>query len=152
MAVLLAAFVPLTIASRDLHQSADGTSAVLALALAAVGVVVARRQRRNPVGWLLIVSGLASMLITDVELYVVLDYRIHHGTLPLGPAAAFWVDGLWALGFLIGTPALILLPDGDPPSPGIRSTSTRPGASPTTRRGWPGPYSVSRGSSPSRSR
>ena len=48
MAVLLAAFVPLSIASRGLHQSAVGTSAVLALALAAVGVVVARRQRRNP--------------------------------------------------------------------------------------------------------
>jgi hypothetical protein len=115
MAVLLAAFVPLTIASRDLHQSADGTTPVLALALAAVGIVVARRQPRNPVGWVLLGSGLATMLATDAELYAVLDYRVHHGTLPLGPAAAFWVDGLWALGFLIGTPALILFPDGHLP-------------------------------------
>ena len=115
MAVLLAAFVPLTIASHDLHQSADGTTAVLALALAGVGAVVARRQRRNPVGWVLLGSGLATMLGNDAELYLVLDYRIHHGTLPLGPAAAFWVDGLWALSFLIGTPALILFPDGDLP-------------------------------------
>jgi MYXO-CTERM domain-containing protein len=115
MAVLLAAFVPLTIASHNLHQSADGTTAVLALALAGVGAVVARRQRRNPVGWVLLGSGLATMLGNDAELYLVLDYRIHHGTLPLGPAAAFWVDGLWALSFLIGTPALILFPDGDLP-------------------------------------
>ena len=115
MAALLAVFVPLTIASRDLHQSADATSAVLALALAAVGVVVARRQRRNPVGWLLLGSGLAVMVTTNAELYVVLDYGLHHGTLPLGPAAAFWESGLWALSFLIGTPALILFPDGDLP-------------------------------------
>ena len=115
MAVLLAAFVPLTIGSRDLHLSADGTTPVFALALAAVGIVVARRQPRNPVGWILLGSGLATMLATDVELYVVLDYLVHHGTLPLGPAAAFWVDGLWALGLLIGTPVLILFPDGELP-------------------------------------
>jgi hypothetical protein len=48
LAVLLAAFVPLTMASHDLHQSADDTTPVMALALAAVGMVVASRLPRNP--------------------------------------------------------------------------------------------------------
>ena len=116
LAVLLAAFVPLTMASHDLHQSADATTAVMALALAAVGVVVASRQPGNPIGWLLCGSGLASMLSTDAELYVVLDYRIDHGTLPLGPAAALWVWAFWQLAFLIGTPVLVLFPDGRLPT------------------------------------
>ncbi len=62
LAALLAAFVPLTMASHDLHQSADGTTPVVALALAAVGMVVASRLPRNPIGWLLVGSGLATML------------------------------------------------------------------------------------------
>ena len=115
MAVLLAAFVPLTIAGHDLRPSADGTTAVVALALAAVGMVVARSQPRNPVGWVLLASGLTSMLGTDAELYLVLDYRLHHGTLPLGPAAAFYGYGLGTLSFVIGTTALILFPDGELP-------------------------------------
>jgi hypothetical protein len=49
LAVLLAAFVPLTMASHDLHQSADGTTPVMALALVAVGMVVASRLPRNPI-------------------------------------------------------------------------------------------------------
>ena len=116
LAALLAAFVPLTLASHDLHQSADGTTPVMALALAAVGMVVASRQPRNPIGWLLAGSGLATILSTDAALYVVLDYRIGHGTLPLGAAAAFWVWALWPLAFLIGTPVLVLFPDGRLPT------------------------------------
>jgi hypothetical protein len=116
LAGLLAAFVPLTIASHDLHLSADGATPVMALALAAAGMVVANRQPSNPIGWLLLGSGLATMLSTDAGLYVLLDYRTGHGTLPLGPAAAFWVWALWPLPILIGTPALVLFPDGQLPT------------------------------------
>jgi hypothetical protein len=116
LAGLLAVFVPLTMASHDLHLSAAGATPVMALALAAAGMVVANRQPSNPIGWLLLGSGLATMLSTDAGLYVLLDYRIGHGTLPLGPAAAFWVWALWPLPFLIGTPALVLFPDGQLPT------------------------------------
>jgi hypothetical protein len=116
LAALLAAFVPLTMASHDLDQSADATTPVMALALAAVGTVVASRLPRNPIGWLLCGSGLATLLLADAELYVVLEYRIDHGMLPLGPAAAFWVYALWPLAFLIGTPVLVLFPDGRLPT------------------------------------
>jgi hypothetical protein len=73
---------------------------------------VASRPPRNPIGWLLLGSGLATMLLTDAELYLVLDYRVGHGTLLLGRTAAFWVYALWPLAFLVGTPVLALFPDG----------------------------------------
>jgi hypothetical protein len=114
---LLIVLVVLTVASRDLEPSADGATAVIALSFGAVGVLVARRQPRNPIGWLLLSTAIASLLATDSELYTVLCYRVHHGSLPLGPAAALWANALWPLGFLIGTPALILFPDGRLPSP-----------------------------------
>lgn len=180
LAGLLAAFVPLTMASHDLHLSAAGATPVMALALAAAGMVVANRQSSNPIGWLLLGSGLATMLSTDAGLYVLLDYRIGHGTLPLGSAAAFWVWALWPLPFLIGTPALVLFPDGQLPTRLSRwsvriyvATSTlwiagqmagaidaiaghrstwMPAASRTTRPGWPQAFPTSRGCSPYRSR
>jgi len=73
MVGLLAAFAALTVASLDLHQSADGATAAMALALAAIGIVVAGRQSRNPIGRILLGSGLATILATDAELYLVLD-------------------------------------------------------------------------------
>jgi hypothetical protein len=116
-AALLIAFVALTILSRDLRVSDDGTSGVIALSFAAVGVVVARHQPRNLIGWILIGTAIATLLATDAELYTVLSYRGGHGGLPLGPAAAFWANTFWPLGFVVGTPALILFPDGRLPSP-----------------------------------
>jgi len=113
---LLAVFVPLTMATDDLHQSVDGTTPVMALALAGAGMVVASLLPRNPIGWLLTGSGLATVLLTDAALYAALVYRVGHGTLPLGPAAAFCVWALWPAGFLIGTPVLALFPDGHLPT------------------------------------
>jgi hypothetical protein len=115
--VLLAGLVALTVLARDPRLSADGVDAVLVLSFAGVGFVVARRQPANPIGWVLLGCALSTALLTDAKLYAVLDYRIHHGSLPLGPPAAFWGYAFWPLGFLIGTTALILFPDGRMPSP-----------------------------------
>jgi hypothetical protein len=115
-AALLIALVALTILSRDLRVSSDGASGVIALSFAAVGLVVARNQPRNLIGWILLGTAIAAALATDAGLYTVLSYRSGHGGLPLGPAAAFWANTFWPLGFVVGTPALILFPDGRLPS------------------------------------
>jgi hypothetical protein len=113
----LCVLVVLTVLAGDPRLSGDGGDAVIVLSFAAVGFVVARRQPANPIGWVLLACALSTALLTDAKLYAVLDYRIHHGSLPLGAAAAFWVDAFWPLDFLIGTTALILFPDGRMPSP-----------------------------------
>ena len=104
--------MPLTYLTGDLQASRDGTAPALALACGLLGMLVARRQPRNPEGWLLL--SLAGGLITVVDsgLYAVLDYRVHHGQLPLGEIAVF-LRGSIATPLILLFPLVILLfPDG----------------------------------------
>ncbi len=48
--------------------------------------------------------------------YAVLDYHFHHGTLPLGPAAAVVASELWSSMFLLLPLVILLFPDGGLPS------------------------------------
>lgn len=110
--VLIAAWVPLVYLTRDLQASRDGAATAFALVCGILGMLVARRQPRNPEGWLLLGLGLGVMVVFDSGLYAVLDYRVHDGRLPLGEAAVFLHDSLRAP--LIQGSALVILlfPDG----------------------------------------
>jgi hypothetical protein len=89
--------------------------ALLAVVLSGVGLVVARHQPRNPMGWLLLGSGLGFILGTDAQLYATLAYRLHPGRLPLGWVAVLLNAG-WGLAFLCLGAAVVLFPDGRLPS------------------------------------
>jgi hypothetical protein len=108
--------VPVAVAQ---HQTGPGgpvayTLILLAIALpgTAVGVLLAARRPRNPIGWLLLT--LLLLAADPADEYATLDYRTHHGTLPLG-----WV----AVVLLVGSPlipvldaiVLWLFPDGQLP-------------------------------------
>jgi len=96
----------------DRRISNNGALFAAVLIFAVVGVVVARRQPRNAVGWLLIAVAVTWLLQQDGRLYSVLDYRLHDGSLPFGRAVLF-VLGSWSLLTpLIGFPAVLLFPDG----------------------------------------
>lgn len=102
------------------HDSQDGLGAnvpwvVIAVVFAAVGFVVARRQPHNSVGWILLAIGLSLLLSGVGTTYSVIDYRLHHGTLPLGLGAVF-LGLLWGDAIVL-TPLLVLLfPTGQVPS------------------------------------
>jgi hypothetical protein len=108
---LLATWVGLTVATGDLRVSQDGAMLVNVLVFGAVGVVVARRQPRNAVGWILIGVALVLLFNLETKLYSVLDYRLHDGRLPLG---RFFLDfnqfGLSTI--ILGMLAVLLFPDG----------------------------------------
>jgi hypothetical protein len=109
---LTAAWVPLTYLTHDLQASRDGFAPVLALACGSLGMLVARRQPRNPEGWLLLSLAVGIVLVVDSGLYAVLDYRVHHGQLPLGEIAVF-LRGALATPLILVFPLVILLfPDG----------------------------------------
>ena len=55
--------------------------------LAALGTLVASRRPGNPFGWLLLGAGLFLSVSDGAAAYVVLDYRLHGGRLPLGRLA-----------------------------------------------------------------
>jgi hypothetical protein len=110
--VLIAAWVPLTYLTRDLQASRDGAAPALALACGLLGMLVARRQPRNPEGWLLLSLAVGVIAVVDSGLYAVLDYRVHHGQLPLGEIAVF-IKGSMSTPLIFLFPLVVLLfPDG----------------------------------------
>ena len=60
------------------------TVAVMVPAVA-VGTLLAARRPRNPIGWLLLAIFL--LAVAPAGDYAIIDYRMHHGTLPLGSVA-----------------------------------------------------------------
>jgi hypothetical protein len=96
-------------------KPADGLS-LFALAVAALGLIIARRQPGNSVAWLLLALSVVMAFYEDAADYAVLDYHFHHGTLPLGPAAAVVASELWGMPFLMLPLVILLFPDGGLPS------------------------------------
>jgi uncharacterized membrane protein len=111
-AALVAAWVPLIYLTRDLQAFRDGAAPAFALTCGLVGVLVARRQPRNPEGWLLLGLAVCVIAVLDSGLYAVLDYRHHHGQLPLGEAAVFIKDTMGELVILFFPLVVLLFPDG----------------------------------------
>jgi hypothetical protein len=112
--LLAVAVVPLSLWTR---QDVLGNTAELAIGLpmGAVGFLVARRQPRNPIGWLLLVVPACILVSIDAEPYSVLVYRDGHH-LPFG-AAALLLQSAYFFVLFIGLPLVLLLfPDGTLPS------------------------------------
>jgi hypothetical protein len=77
-----------------------------------VGTVVARREPRNPMGWILLAISLSTVIQGIASDYTVFVYHFGHGDWPLGPLAVV-LDGLGsAVGLLLLPLAILLFPDG----------------------------------------
>jgi hypothetical protein len=113
LAVLsFAAAIPLSLLA---HQLDSGViAAVIGVPCAAVGMVVTRRQRANPLGWLFLVIGICLFLSTVGADYAVLAYRLGY-RLPFGPVGPA-LDELWGPSLVLFTVAILLFPDGRLPS------------------------------------
>jgi hypothetical protein len=83
------------------------TSAV-ALAGTALGTLLAARRPGNPIGWLLLI--LLLLTASPADGYAIVDYRTHHGTLPLGWVAVLFIGG--PLITVLMALLLWLFPDG----------------------------------------
>ncbi len=107
--------VPLAAVTHNLTGSSVRASLPMILPFGAVGLVVARRQPRNPVGWILL--GFAVLLAAGdcAGAYAALIYRFGHGALPLGPIAVL-LDLLWAPAIVLAGLVGLLYPDGTFPS------------------------------------
>jgi hypothetical protein len=106
--LLLVATLPLTLLS---GQLGDGLVAlVIGVPCAAVGVVVARRQPANPLGWLFLAIAVGLFVSNDGGDYAYFIYRLGHH-LPFGPAALA-LDQLWAPAFVLSVAVILLFPDG----------------------------------------
>jgi hypothetical protein len=110
-AVEVAAGCLLTVLAHDSRASFDGVLLLIIAIVAAVGLVVARRQPSNPIGWMLLVASAFFAGYAVAVLYVVLDYHEHGGRLPLG-RVALGAEPCWVPGFVLLGLAVALFPDG----------------------------------------
>jgi N-terminal 7TM region of histidine kinase len=88
---------------------------MIAIPSAAVGVLVARRQPRNPNGWLLLGIAAAILLSTGAGVYSLLVYRAGRD-LPFGPFGLVLYQ-LWSPALALFLLVILLFPDGHLPSP-----------------------------------
>jgi hypothetical protein len=103
------AMVPLAVLS---HLGFDSLNAlVIGLPCGLVGILVARRQPANPLGWLLLAIALCLMVSTDGSEYALLRYRLGDQHLPLG-VAAIALNQLWGAGLELLGLVVLLFPDG----------------------------------------
>ena len=107
-ALSLVATLPLSLLAR---QFGNGIVAVvIGIPCAGVGVLVARRQPGNALGWIFLVIAVCLFLATDGGDYASLVYR-HGYRLPLG-AVGLACDGLWSAGLALFLVVILLFPDG----------------------------------------
>ena len=112
--VLMAAEPPLaSLAHQSLLSSGGSVPLPYSVIFAAVGFVVAWRKPGNPLGWLILGAAGFFALSEDASFYAVADYRLHHGSLPLGWLALItqpgWAPGIASVGLIV-----LLFPDGRP--------------------------------------
>ncbi len=100
--------IPLTPLS---DQYFDGiVPLVIGMPSAVTGLLIARRQPRNPIGWLLLALAICLMFSNDGSDYATLAYlRGYH--LPLR-ALGLLVNQLWGPGILLFGLVILLFPDG----------------------------------------
>jgi hypothetical protein len=112
-ALLAVALVPLYLMARQ-DPLVNGPEAIGTIPFAVVGVVIARRQPRNPIGWLFLGITGCLLLSVDSGFYSVISYRLGHH-LPLAPVALFLYE-LRGPGLLLFAVVILLFPDGRLPS------------------------------------
>ena len=117
---LMIADVPLAgLAQQSLAATGGSVPVWVSAPFAVVGFVVAWRKPGNPLGWIILATGVFLALSEDASYYAVADYRLRHGGLPLGWLALL-TQPAWAPGIVLFGLAVLLFPDGRPPSPRLR--------------------------------
>jgi hypothetical protein len=109
-AVLIAASFPLSALAHQLTLGGVGY-AMLMVPFAAVGALVANRQPRNPIGWILLAIAVCAAGGADAGFYAVRAYHIDHHSLPLSRLAVFLTQGWVAMLVLLPLP-ILFFPDG----------------------------------------
>ncbi len=77
-----------------------------------VGTLLAARRPRNPIGWMLL--GFYFLAIAPAGDYAIIDYRLHHGRLPLGSVAVVLLAA-WPVWLVLIAVMLWVFPDGQLP-------------------------------------
>jgi hypothetical protein len=117
--LLWVAGVPVAIATHQL--GGDFGEFALMAPFGVVGLIIARRQPRNAIGWIMLALAGAYTVSADAGSYAVLAFRMGHPGLPLARLAVALTQCWIALPILLPLPVL-LFPTGRVPSRRWRAT------------------------------
>jgi len=84
---------------------------LIVLTFAGVGLLIVRRQRASPIGWLMILFTALSLLGAPTSYYAMLYYRLGHHALPLAPLALL-LSSVQVPSFAVFPVVILLFPDG----------------------------------------
>ena len=115
MLVLFAASAPLGSSAHKSFFGGGGGIGLLFMPFAVVGLIVAWRQPRNSIGWILLALATMMILSTDAGLYSVIAFQLGHPSIPLARVATALTQTWIALVVLLPLP-ILLFPDGRLPS------------------------------------
>jgi hypothetical protein len=90
---------------------------VAALAFSTVGALIASRRRENPIGWLLLGTGILYAIEIFTGNYSVYALFTEPGSLPGGVVAAWLTSWVWISGGSLVLFVFLFFPDGRLPSP-----------------------------------
>jgi hypothetical protein len=110
--------IPLAILIHRATFSDAGTLApwiVLGVAFGVVGLVVARREPSNRIGWLLLMSSICLSLANAAPSYAYLNYTLHRGRLPLGPVAVL-LSQTYIYAFILLPLVVVFFPEARMPA------------------------------------
>jgi len=107
LAVATAALKDLVDPRLSIHHFGSGIAIVLIFT--GVGVIVARRQPRNPIGWILLIFTMLYTLGGGAGFYAVLAYGLGHRGLPFAPVAVILAP-LLAPSFALFPLVIVLFP------------------------------------------
>jgi hypothetical protein len=119
LALTIAAVPLASLARQSLNASSGSLPVWITAPFAIVGLVVAWRKPGNPLGWIMLGAAAFGVLSEDASFYTVADYGLRHGDLPLGWVALLAQPG-WAPAIVLVGLAVLLFPDGQPPSSRLR--------------------------------
>jgi hypothetical protein len=94
-----------------------GTFAILTVSFSVVGALIASHRPENSIGWIFLAVGFFYGLLSAGDEYAIYALLTNPGSLPLGAAASWLGQWVWAPGLglvLVFLP--LLFPDGHPPS------------------------------------
>jgi hypothetical protein len=109
-ALLFAAAIPIAHTAHRLDIGNFLSTLLIVGPYAGVGMLVARRQPRNAVGWMMLLAGLFFVINVVCSVYAVLAYRVHHGHLLFGPVAVM-LQPSWAPAIILLALQMLLFPD-----------------------------------------
>jgi hypothetical protein len=119
LVLMLAEFPLSSLAHQSVNEGSGGAPIWLSAPFGLVGLVLAARKPRNPLGWLLVGLGGFGAVSEDASFYVVASYRLRHGHLPLAWVALL-AQPTWSVAIVLLGLAVLLFPDGHLPSPRLR--------------------------------